>query len=143
MVPPKYPIAGRHVKGGNEARLRRVLYSLLSRAARSPTPLRAAILLTTVSLFGSGLLELRYTPNDDAAFSLLRNFGVARTRHIGFGLVLAGALGNVVDRLVRGYVVDFIHVTRWPVFKVADIAVVAGVLLLALAALRTREPTPI
>jgi signal peptidase II len=54
--------------------------------------------------------------------------------HAGFALVLAGALGNVVDRAVRGYVVDFIHVARWPVFNVADIAVVAGSLLLGLLA---------
>ncbi len=160
---------------------------MLSRASR------AAILLMTVSLFGcdhatkiaakaslsdghalnvvSGLLELRYRPNDDTAFGLLQTFGIARhgswllaasalallavvaawikarkratrTQHVGFALVLAGALGNVVDRAVRGYVVDFIHVTRWPVFNVADIAVVVGVILLVLAALRQREAGP-
>lgn len=48
-------------------------------------------------------------------------------------LILAGAIGNILDRLFRGYVVDFFEFTffEWPVFNVADIYVVAGVILLA------------
>jgi signal peptidase II len=57
--------------------------------------------------------------------------------HVGFAFVLAGALGNVVDRAVRGYVVDFIHVTHWPVFNVADVLVGMGIGLWALARLRS------
>jgi signal peptidase II len=53
--------------------------------------------------------------------------------NIGFAAAMAGAVGNVVDRLVHGYVVDFIHVKRWPVFNVADILVVAGIALAFLA----------
>ena len=47
-------------------------------------------------------------------------------------LVLAGAVGNIIDRLFRGYVVDFFEFTffEWPVFNVADIYVVVGVILL-------------
>jgi signal peptidase II len=48
----------------------------------------------------------------------------------GLALILSGALGNYLDRLVRGYVVDFIHVPHWPVFNVADIAVAVGIGLL-------------
>jgi signal peptidase II len=51
----------------------------------------------------------------------------------------AGAFGNAADRLVRGYVIDFIEIHRWPIFNVADIAIVAGVALLALAQLRRRR----
>lgn len=54
----------------------------------------------------------------------------------GGALVLGGALGNFVDRIGRGYVIDFIHVHGWPVFNVADIAVVVGMGLIALAHLR-------
>ena len=57
----------------------------------------------------------------------------------GLALIVSGALGNLVDRLVRGYVVDFIHVKGWPVFNVADIAVVVGVGLIGLAHLRRRR----
>ena len=49
-------------------------------------------------------------------------------------MVLSGAIGNIIDRLFRGYVVDFFEFTffEWPVFNVADIYVVVGVTLLAL-----------
>lgn len=49
-------------------------------------------------------------------------------------LVLSGAAGNIIDRMFRGYVVDFFEFTffEWPVFNVADIYVVVGVILLAL-----------
>lgn len=47
-------------------------------------------------------------------------------------LILSGAIGNIIDRVFRGYVVDFFEVTfiQWPVFNVADIYVVVGVALL-------------
>ncbi|QKT07564.1 signal peptidase II [Gordonia sp. X0973] len=55
---------------------------------------------------------------------------------LGLGLVLGGALGNLIDRVfrspgvLRGHVVDFIAVGWWPVFNVADSAVVCGAALL-------------
>jgi signal peptidase II len=61
----------------------------------------------------------------------------ATLQKTGYGLIAAGALGNLLDRVRLGYVIDFIewrvkdHV--WPVFNVADAAVVAGVALLLLA----------
>jgi signal peptidase II len=54
----------------------------------------------------------------------------------GFAFILGGALGNVVDRIARGYVVDFIHVKGWPIFNVADIAVCVGVGLMVLSRIR-------
>jgi len=66
-----------------------------------------------------------------------------RWTHIWCGLVLAGALGNLYDRLLFGYVRDFIHITRcvnlfgrtfaWPyVFNLADVYLVAGIAAVAL-----------
>lgn len=52
---------------------------------------------------------------------------------IGIGLVIGGAAGNVLDRLRRGAVVDFIAVGPWPVFNLADAAIVAGVGLVLLS----------
>ena len=54
-------------------------------------------------------------------------------------VIIAGALGNCVDRIFRGYVVDFIDFTYWPVFNVADIAVVCGTVLLAILILTGKE----
>jgi signal peptidase II len=59
--------------------------------------------------------------------------------HLALGLQLGGALGNLIDRVRQGYVVDFVdfgyHSNWWPVFNVADSAIVIGVGLLALNAL--------
>jgi len=116
-----------------------------------------------------GVLDLRYTENHDSAFSLLARFGAgnlapllavagvlvlallvglwvqrrseaSRMEHLGFAFAVAGAVGNIADRLVRGYVVDFIHVRHWPVFNVADIAVVVGVALIVLASFKSPKP---
>lgn len=59
-------------------------------------------------------------------------------------LVLAGAVGNMIDRIFRGYVVDFFEFTffDWPVFNVADIYVVVGVILLAILILFVIKEEP-
>jgi signal peptidase II len=57
----------------------------------------------------------------------------------GMVVIFGGALGNYLDRLVRGYVVDFIHLRHWPVFNVADVWVVVG---FALVAWGSREAKP-
>lgn len=49
---------------------------------------------------------------------------------IALGLMIGGAVGNLVDRIFRGRIVDFIDVGWWPVFNMADIAIVAGVIML-------------
>jgi signal peptidase II len=46
------------------------------------------------------------------------------------GLLLGGAAGNLIDRLDRGYVTDFIDLPAWPAFNVADICITFGVLSL-------------
>ncbi len=50
---------------------------------------------------------------------------------LSLGLQLGGALGNLTDRLHYGYVIDFIEVRFFPVFNVADSAIVIGVCILA------------
>ncbi|MFE2959704.1 signal peptidase II [Nocardia tengchongensis] len=65
---------------------------------------------------------------------------------IGLGLVLGGALGNLIDRLFRapgplqGHVVDFVAVGWWPVFNVADSAIVCGAILLVALTVFGYEP---
>ena len=60
------------------------------------------------------------------------------------GCILGGAVGNLVDRIRLGWVVDFIDVgigsTRWPVFNVADSAVTLGVIFLAWNLARSGRP---
>jgi signal peptidase II len=115
-----------------------------------------------------GVLGLRYTENSDVAFNLLRAIpervrapllivtgaaamlgllGFLLFRQSGLGLarvalllVTAGALGNYLDRIVRGYVVDFVQIPHWPIFNVADAYVTVGAVLLAWSALRLHTP---
>ena len=54
---------------------------------------------------------------------------------IAMGAAIGGATGNVLDRLRRGAVVDFVAIGRWPVFNLADAALVAGAGLILLTAL--------
>ncbi len=73
-------------------------------------------------------------------FSLRRNDSVVST--VGLGLVIGGALGNVLDRVFRagdgflgGAVVDFIDLQWWPVFNVADAAITVGGVILVVGSL--------
>ena len=56
------------------------------------------------------------------------------------GLILGGTIGNGVDRIVYGFVTDFINVHFWPVFNVADSAISIGVVLLIAGNLLRRDP---
>ena len=81
---------------------------------------------TTVAVVVSGvlLIWLKRLPNH------------ARLLPVAIALVLAGALGNMVDRIRLGYVVDFIDIHyggwHWPAFNLADSVIVVGVILLLL-----------
>jgi signal peptidase II len=58
---------------------------------------------------------------------------------VGYGLVLGGALGNLADRLVRGHhgdVVDYVTLSHWPTFNVADACITVGVVMVAAGWLR-------
>lgn len=50
---------------------------------------------------------------------------------LSLGLQLGGALGNLVDRINRGFVVDFVDIGFWPIFNLADLSIVFGVAILA------------
>ena len=100
-----------------------------------------------------GVLDIRHVHNRGAAFGILPSGGVVfvvvaflvlgglvlcypRLRCAGLSTVLSlalisgGTVGNLVDRLRFGYVVDFIDLRWWPVFNVADSAICVGVGLL-------------
>jgi signal peptidase II len=61
---------------------------------------------------------------------------------VALGLVLGGAVGNLVDRVFRapapgrGHVVDFLELPNWPVFNLADSAIVAAAVLMVLLSAR-------
>lgn len=110
--------------------------------------------LTTVNIIDN-FFSLTYVLNDGAAFSLfasrtyllifiallclffiiyeLKNNLDDRVLSIGYSLVLAGLLGNFIDRLVDGYIVDYLSFKilgyNYPIFNFADILIVVGVII--------------
>lgn len=111
-----------------------------------------------------GLFNLAYAVNYGAAWGILHGFSwllvvfavvvmvmmVLFRRELAlrmvssqwcFGLISGGIIGNTIDRLLRGHVVDFLDVRlpgyQWPTFNVADSAIVVGTLLYIVLQLRT------
>lgn len=99
--------------------------------------------------FRQGFFSLRYVKNTGGAFGLFPRKGhvflivtliavativyllfFSSVRHnlanLGLALLLGGSLGNLVDRLVSGGVIDFIQVGNTPIFNLADVAIVCG-----------------
>ena len=67
------------------------------------------------------------------ALFIYRRFPILENRlgRLALGLILGGAVGNLIDRLNLGYVTDFIDIGVWPTFNIADSAVTVGVIILA------------
>lgn len=100
--------------------------------------------------------HITYTQNYGAAFSILQNqrglfvaissIAVIVIFYIliryykqnnmmfsySLSLIVAGAMGNLTDRIRLGYVIDFFDFRIWPVFNIADVSIVTGTLLLGL-----------
>ena len=116
-------------------------------------------------LFELGFFRLTHIHNTGAAFGLFRDqsFTLTIVAFVGIvvilvyaliiyrrfpfwdnllgksalGLVLGGTVGNLIDRLHLGYVIDFIDVGFWPAFNIADSAITVGVVILLAYSLRS------
>lgn len=65
-----------------------------------------------------------------AVYYLYINPDLNKTMRYSIALIIAGAIGNLIDRVRLGYVVDFFDFVVWPVFNIADSAVVIGTAIL-------------
>lgn len=122
--------------------------------------IRETIPLFETKSFLPGLVELTYVQNTGAAFSMLSTHtwllalisavvgGVlvvfilkgtfpSRTGQVALALVLGGAVGNLIDRVMLGYVVDMfsLQFVDFAIFNVADIGVTVGGVLLCISVL--------
>ena len=108
-----------------------------------------------------GPLEFTHTHNDGVAFGMASGGGIvvillslgalvalgaflahaprSRPVWIASGLILGGAVGNLVDRINQGHVTDFVLLPHWPAFNVADCAITIGVIVLAWSLLSQAE----
>ena len=111
-----------------------------------------------------GFFELSYSSNDGIAFGLLQGgsaivwiavalglllggvFIASEIRNatslmaVALGLCAGGALGNILNRLVTGHVIDFVEIGRWPSFNVADSALTIGLIIILVSQLRRTLP---
>ena len=105
-----------------------------------------------------GFLRLVYVLNTGSAFGLFQGFtdiliifsfvGIALVRYLflrseaqsdfyklGLAMIFSGAVGNLIDRIINGAVVDFISVGWWPVFNIADSSISVGMVVLGFSIL--------
>lgn len=64
-----------------------------------------------------------------------------KVERIFFGMILGGAVGNLIDRYIRGYITDFVDFRVFPVFNVADACVCVGAFLLFIVYFRKKPET--
>ncbi|KAB3533152.1 signal peptidase II [Alkaliphilus serpentinus] len=111
------------------------------------------------------IFHLTYVENSGAAFGILQNqklffifattlivVGIIifisknkklfLTMKLGLSLIMAGAIGNLIDRIRFSYVVDFFDFKIWPVFNIADISIVIGALLVSYLIIRYDSFSP-
>jgi len=113
----------------------------------------------------NNIFHLTYVENRGAAFGMLQNqkvFFIIATAIIvigiiiflrkynnvyitmkwGFALIIGGAIGNLIDRIRFGFVVDFFDFRIWPVFNIADISIVIGAVLISYIIIRYDSFSP-
>ena len=116
------------------------------------------------SVFEIGFFRLTYVQNTGSSFGLFQNQNLVlsivaitgaciilflvffmRQRiqildttlgRLSLGLIFGGTLGNLINRLSFGYVIDFINFNYWPAFNIADSSVVVGSIILAYSLIR-------
>jgi signal peptidase II len=104
-----------------------------------------ALTLSANKTIDLGIVEFVYMTNTGAGFSILQNqnillswiavialgviiFYYSHFPKLGFLMIISGIIGNLIDRLFYGHVIDFINFKFWPVFNVADSLVFLGVI---------------
>jgi signal peptidase II len=138
-----------------------IVFVILSLDQASKAFISGKIQLNQTVPLINGVLDITLVHNRGAAFGILRNqvylfiitaiaavvliyFALKNNRHnkyhvVCLSLILAGAIGNLIDRLRFGYVIDFLNFYIWPVFNIADSAITIGAVFLGWALLIKKD----
>ena len=87
------------------------------------------VLMTRIFLIGLNLLIIFVV----IKLMVSKKYDFDDKAKLGLSLIVAGGIGNVIDRIFRGYVIDYIDISQlfnYPVFNFADICIVVGVILI-------------
>lgn len=129
------------------------------------TKILASLYLSSSIRIIDKFLYLTYVENTGAAFGILSSnrlfiiiitlgilfliyhymysFKRNKRNNLAFGLLIGGIFGNLIDRIFKSYVIDFIDIYLWgydfPVFNISDIAIVVGCILLFIAIIRKED----
>ena len=148
------------------------VFSLLVGCDQVTKHAATTLLIDAPAVVVDGIFELRYAENRDTAFSLVNQLGLGqppswvmallstlafgligvalwRQRHdatrlhlAAMVLIASGAVANLIDRFARGFVVDFVHIRGWPIFNVADVLIVLGIVAWLSASRSGYAPVP-
>ncbi len=104
------------------------------------------------------IFELNYSTNYGIAFGLFKDLGFLaiivsviiiflfiyfykkeqdNLNKAGYALIISGALGNLIDRAIFGYVRDFISIISWPTFNLADSFITIGILIVVVNTIKS------
>ena len=72
-------------------------------------------------------------------FLVVLLLNLRKRSNLGMVFIISGAAGNLLDRMLRGGVIDFIDIKFWPIFNLADIFITAGIVLLCLSLIFPRK----
>ena len=113
--------------------------------------------LTKFFVLNNIIIQITYTTNTGAGFGILKNstqlliwFSIIilglifclydelknKTTRISAALIIGGTVGNLIDRIRFGYVIDFIDLKIWPSFNIADTAITIGAVVLIIHLLK-------
>jgi signal peptidase II len=108
------------------------------------------ILTKNINITILPFLKLISVKNTGAAFGIFREFSlliifvsiiiiilliyyinkIPKKDYFAYSLIIGGAIGNLIDRIILGYVRDFISIWIWPVFNIADMAISIGIIII-------------
>ena len=117
--------------------------------------------LTKLFFYGKYIFLITFTKNTGALFGLFKNnnllfiissfialiiliYFLFKTKksflnNVSVIMIISGIVSNLIDRLYFGYVIDFIDLKIWPIFNLADVFILAGIIIFCIESIRPKK----